>query len=117
MRLINTRSLEIARRESRNIDRMCLYGAGGYWTGFERSAYFLCRIFPQLESFVVKHPEHPDSIIGVSVSDRELKRLSRNAKLSHSGMDYLEFLAEPIESSAYLRWHDTKVHGLLALAE
>ncbi len=114
MRLINTRSLEIARREFRNADKLCLYGTGGYWTAFEHSAYFLSRFFPNLESFVCNHPNYPDSIVGVSVSDRQLNRLKKQTAVHSQDTDYLEFPMNSFEAADYHSWHEGIVTSLRA---
>ncbi len=109
MRLINTRSLEIAKRENRNDSKMCLYGTGGYWTGFERSAYFLSRIFPGLESFMVRNPDYPYAIVGMSISDTQLKQYMNTHGASHQLIDYVEFDIIPCKPQDYSKWHNKKV--------
>ena len=38
---------EVLAREQNNERFIHLYGTGGYWAAFERSAYQLCRLFPE----------------------------------------------------------------------
>ncbi len=112
LRLISTQSLDIARRELENGGAMRLYGTGGYWTAFERSAYSLSRLFPELEAFVVNHPASPFSIVGVSVDDARLRRYMKSHPVRSRGADYLEFPASPFRAEAYGRWHASKVRSL-----
>ena len=43
---------EVLAREQNNERFIHLYGTGGYWAAFERSAYQLCRLFPRNETAV-----------------------------------------------------------------
>ncbi len=109
MRLINTQSLEIAKRENKNANKMCLYGTGGYWTAFERSAYFLTQIFKDLETFILNNPNYPFAIVGVTVSEKQLKQWMKNHLASHQKTDYLEFTVSEVEPQKYGQWHTKKV--------
>ncbi len=109
VRLINTQAMDIARREAVNIDRMCLYGTGEYWHGFEHSAYFLNRIFPDLESFVVNHPEYPFSIVGVSVPLKSFRRYMTDHTAARRSEDYMEFEVSSASHREYGEWHHKKV--------
>ncbi len=105
VRLINTRALDIARREAANRDRMCLYGTGEYWHGFEHSAYFLSREFPDLESFVLNHPSHPFPIVGVSVPLKAFRRYMADHAVVRTAEDYLEYPATTFAPLDYGTWH------------
>ncbi len=109
--LINTRSLEIAKAELRNENRICLYRIGAYWTCFEHSAYFLSKLFPTLETFVINHPDYPFSIVGVSVSDREINRCIKSNGIIKEGIDYLEFSVKDFDLETFGKWHARKVNG------
>ncbi len=109
MRLITTQSLEIAKRESGNGNKMCLYGTGDYWTCFEHSAYFMSRIFPDLKSFVVTHPDYPYSIVGLSVPDKQLARYMKMHSAHRKSDDYLEFEMDASPTNDFPHWHAEKV--------
>ncbi len=109
VRLINTRALDIAKREFKNEDKMCLYGTGEYWTGFERSAYFLAQLFPGLEPFVINHVAYPFSIVGVSVSAEDFRKYMREHIACKRQENYLEYTVEPIIPEEYGHWHTSKV--------
>ncbi len=111
MRLINTQSLNIAKRENKNANKMCLYGTGGYWTGFEQSAYFLTRIFGNLESFIVNNPNYPFAIVGVTVSEKKLKQWMKTHSASRQDADYLEFSVNEVDRQMFWEWHTKKVNG------
>ncbi len=107
VRLINTRIHEIVDREVLNDSKIRLYSTGEYWNGFDRSAYLLSRIFPNLESFVVNLPGC-SAVIGVSVPDKVLRKYLKGTSLSTAG-EYLEIDTQSIDSADYGSWHDKKV--------
>ena len=110
VRLINTKSLDIAKREVNNTDKMCLYGTGGYWTAFERSAYFLTRIFGNLELFIVNNPNYPFAIVGVSVPEKKLKQWMKTHFASRQDADYMEFTVNEVDQQKFGKWHTKKVN-------
>ncbi len=110
LRLINTRILEIANREIDNTDRLRLYGTGGYWTAFDRSAFQLSRLFPDLDSFVVNPPGAPFTVVGLTVTEKDLKRYMKKARVLRQGPDYLEFAATPFFPKEYNTWHTQLVN-------
>ncbi len=110
MRLINTRSRQIALQEAKNNCRICLYGTGGYWTAFEHSAYFLSLHFPKSEAFVLpSHPNYPFPIVGGTISDKELKKLSRSCFILNRKDDYCELQMDEAQLQGYSDWHNAKV--------
>ncbi len=113
LRLINTKIYEIANREIDNENRLCLYGTGGYWTAFDRSAFALSLIFPELPSFVVTPPGSSFSVVGLTVSDRALKCFMRSHSAVRQELDYMEFTVDPIPSEAYESWHSQTVNGYM----
>ena len=88
---------------------MCLYGTGDYWTGFEQSAYFLTRIFDNLESFIVNNPNYPFAIVGVSIPEKKLKQWTKTHMASRQGADYLEFSVDEVDRQTYGKWHTKQV--------
>ncbi len=113
VRLINTRSLDIAKREVKNDNKMCLYGTGEYWTGFERSAYFLSRLFPDADAFIVNNPAYPFAIVGVSVSARDFKKYMSAHTALRRHDDYLEYEVTPFTPTEYGGWHTRKVKSFI----
>ncbi len=111
MRLINTQILDIASREQVNTSRLCLYGTGGWWTAFDRSAYALSLIFPDLDSFIVSPPGCPFSVVGLTVSERALKRYMKKNDAFRQSADYLEFMVSSFDAAAYDAWHSRIVRG------
>ena len=111
VRLINAHSLEIARRELQNTNKMCLYGTGTYWTGFEHSAYFLSKLFPKAEPFIVNNPNTPFTIVGVSVSVKDFNKYKITHTAIHKKEDYIEYEVDPFIPSEYRRWHLRKING------
>ncbi len=109
MRLITTKSIEIAKRESGNGNKMCLYGTGDYWTCFEHSAYFMSRIFPNLKSFVVTHPDYPFSIVGLSVPEKQIRQYMKIHTAHRKSEDYLEFLMDAFPTHDFTGWHEERV--------
>ncbi len=104
MRLINTHILEIAQIELSNRNRLRLYGTGGWWTAFDRSAYALSKIIPSAESLVITPPGAPFSIVGLTISDRELKKYMNMQDVLSKSMDYLEYQMDTIDLVDFETW-------------
>ncbi len=112
MHLIDTRMCAIAKAEQGNADRMCLYGTGEYWSAFDHSAYQLMKIFPDLSPFVVNHPAYPFTVVGVNVSDRQLRNYERRHGCNTRREDYMEFSVTPSDKSCYADWHRQEIEEL-----
>ncbi len=108
VRLINTQSLDIAKKESKNRDKMCLYKTGDYWHGFEHSAYFLSRIFPKAKAFVVNNPNFPFAIVGISVHASDFKKYQKQHLSVRRKEDYIEYEVTPFSPLEYGDWHIRK---------
>ncbi len=109
MRLINTQSLDIAKRENRNANKMCLYRTGEYWHGFEHSAYFLAKIFPRAKAFIVNNPDYPFAIVGISVLDTDFKKYQQKHDAIRRKEDYIEYEVTTVAPLEYGNWHTKKV--------
>ncbi len=109
MRLINTQSLDIAKRENKNANKMCLYRTGEYWHGFEHSAYFLACIFPKAESFIINNPNYPFAIVGISILDKDFKKYQLKHDAISRKEDYIEYEVAPFTPLEYDDWHTKKV--------
>ncbi len=105
LRLINTRILEITNKELSNSDRICLYGTGGWWTAFDRSAYALSRLFPAAESLVVTPPGAPFSVVGLTITENDLKKYLMTHEPLCRKTDYLELPASVFNFQDYDIWH------------
>ena len=68
---------EVLAREQNNERFIHLYGTGGYWAAFERSAYQLCRLFPRNETAVFHFAAYPFPVVMASIADGELRAYSR----------------------------------------
>lgn len=113
-RLLDTQALDIARRETKNDDRMCLYSTGDYWVGFEHSAYFLHHLFPSSELFVLNHPDYPFSIVGVSVPTNKFKKYMKEHIAHRKQEDYLEYpISRPFVRRDYGHWHSERVKSFM----
>lgn len=66
---------EVLAREQNNERFIHLYGTGGYWAAFERSAYQLCRLFPRNETAVFHFAAYPFPVVMASIADGELPGL------------------------------------------
>ena len=112
VRLINAQSFDIACREASNSNKMCLYRTGSYWHGFEHSAFFLTRLFPKAETFVVHHPDLPTGIVGSSISAKIFQRYQQQYRAVCSETDYIEYEVKPLMPSEYGEWHTQHVKRL-----
>ena len=109
VRLINTQSLDIAKREIKNNNKMCLYRTGEYWHGFEHSAYFLARIFRKASVFVVNNPKFPFAIVGISVHTTDFEKYQQKHDAIRRKEDYIEYEVTPFAPLEYGNWHTKKV--------
>ncbi len=109
MRLINTRILEIAKSELSNRNRLRLYGTGGWWTAFDRSAFALSRLFPDAESLVITPPGAPFSVVGLTISDRDLRTLTKKLTPANQTPDCLEFPVPTLNDQNFDQWHTSVV--------
>ncbi len=88
---------------------MRLYSIGGYWLGFERSAYMLSKAYPEAESIVVNHPEYPFPVVGVSVSVETLRRYLALRDIRYPSIDKVEVPMEDVDEKEFMKWHKRMV--------
>jgi hypothetical protein B2_05335 len=113
MRLVDTRLMEIVRREQDNINSIHLYGTGEYWAGFEQSAYLLCRLFKAPAISVLTHPDYPFPVVMASIPDSELNAYVRRHPLKHDDAEYKQLIATEISAAQYSRWHRNEIQQFL----
>lgn len=109
VRLINTQSTEIIKREIKGHNRMRLYRTGEYWCGFEHSAYFMGRIFSETRPFIVNSPKFPFTIVVANVSEKDFKKWRQKHDAIRIKEDYAEYEVEPFVPLEYGKWHRQKV--------
>lgn len=109
MRLMDTRLLEIIRKERKNERRVCLYGTGEYWTAFEQSAYQLCRLFATNDISVATHPEYPFPVVMASISDDELRAFAKQHIFCRDLPNYKEMLVPRIIPQQYRIWYQKTI--------
>ncbi|MDD3038775.1 hypothetical protein [Bacteroides sp.] len=105
MRLMESKLLDIIRKEHKNETRICLYWVGGYWTAFEKSAYMLRQIFPKCEILVINHPSYPFSVVVASVPDDELHNYGKTHIFCRNYLNYKELVYIKIYTTKYYSWH------------
>ncbi len=110
--LIQSKICDVVRQEAVNDHSMSLYCTGEYWIGFERSAYFLKGIFPNLDSFIVNHPDYPFAIVGISVSAEVLYRYLSSKAISCSSRSRLDLPMPEINLRDYEKWHRRQVEEM-----
>ncbi len=111
IRLIETKIHEITQQEAANNNKICLYSTGDYWMAFERSAFLLKRIFPNLKAFVINHPGFLVPVVGVSLPDEQLKAYGRKHTIARPETDYAEITASPFDKFLYGDWHNNEVRA------
>ncbi len=109
IRLIETRIREITKKEADNSNKICLYSTGDYWMAFERSAFLLKKIFPNLKAFVINHPTFLIPVVGVSLPDEQLKAYGRKHTIARPATDYVEITSSPFDTLLYGDWHNNEV--------
>ena len=65
-RLVETRMIEILRKEQDNKRYIRLYGTEDYWHAFEESAFQLERLFRKGETTLFSHKDYPFPVVMVS---------------------------------------------------
>ena len=68
-RLVETRMIEILRKEQDNKRYIRLYGTEDYWHAFEESAFQLERLFRKGETTLFSHKDYPFPVVMVSIPD------------------------------------------------
>lgn len=104
-RLMETQLPQIVRIERKNDSRICLYGTGDYWTAFERSAYRLCQLFPELDTSIVMLRDQPFPVVMASITDEALRRYAERHIFCRNTPDYKEIAAAEIPPMQYFQWH------------
>ncbi len=116
MRLLETRILDIIRRERANDTSICLYSTGTYWVGFEHSAWQLSRLFPSAsDTSVATHPAYPFPVVMTSVSAERLRDYFCRHDLPYVSEkpDYREISSDSFDSAEYEKWHKREVEEFL----
>lgn len=104
-RLIETQISQIIRRERKNVARIYLYETGDYWIAFERSAYSLCRLFPEADISVVMLRDNPFPIILANISEKKLCHYAKQHIFYRDTPDYKEIATAEIPLIQYNIWH------------
>ena len=112
-RLIETRMVEILRKEQGNRKYIRLYGAGEYWHAFEESACQLSRIFTECETALFSHKDYPFPVVMVSIPDSDLRSYLRQHIPVCDRLDYKKLLAAELSAPEYRAWHEHTVKEFL----
>lgn len=113
MTFLTTHQAKILAREKDNERFVHLYGIGGYWVAFERSAYLLCQLFSQSETSVIHFVAYPFPVMMAAITHLELKAYSRSHIFRRDEADYKEFIAPGISAQAYRLWRRNEVQDYL----
>jgi len=109
MEFLETRQKSILEREADNLNNVYLYGMGNYWVAFERSAYLLCRLFPQSGTSVIRFASFPFPVVMASVADWDLSGYPRKQVSEALSDDFRRLSAPSLCPSRYVRWHRAAV--------
>ena len=112
-RLIETRMVEILRKEQGNGKYIRLYGAGEYWHAFEESAFQLERLLRKGETTLLSHKNYPFPVVMVSILDSELRTYIRQHIPVCDKPDYKKLLVVELSVSEYRAWHEHAVKEFL----
>lgn len=112
-RLIETRMVEIIRKEQGNGKHIRLYEAGAYWHAFEESAFQLGRLFENGEIILFRHKDYPFPAVMISISDDELRAYIRQHIPICDKPGYKELLAPELSAADYRSWHQSTVEEFL----
>lgn len=109
MAFLAAHQTEVLAREQNNERFIHLYGTGGYWAAFERSAYQLCRLFPRNETAVFHFAAYPFPVVMASIADGELRAYSRRHILRTVDPDHKVLTVPVLAPEAYKRWRGEKI--------
>ena len=112
-RLIETRMVEILRKEQGNGKYIRLYGAGEYWHAFEESAFQLERLLRKGETTLLSHKHCPFPVVIVSILDSELRTYIRQHIPVCDRLDYKKLLVAELSVAEYRAWHENAVKEFL----
>ena len=112
-RLIETRMVEILRKEQGNGKYIRLYGAGEYWHAFEESAFQLERLLRKGETTLLSHKNYPFPVVMVSILDSELRTYIRQHIPVCDRLDYKKLLVAELSVAEYRAWHENAVKEFL----
>ena len=112
-RLIETRMVEILRKEQGNGKYIRLYGAGEYWHAFEESAFQLERLLRKGETTLLSHKNYPFPVGMVSILDSELRTYIRQHIPVCDRLDYKKLLVAELSVAEYRAWHENAVKEFL----
>ena len=104
---------EVLAREQSNERFIHLYGTGGYWAAFERSAYQLCRLFPRNETAIFHFAAYPFPVVMASIADGELQAYAQKNIQRSINQDYKILTVKPILSQLYKQWYNKKIREFL----
>lgn len=112
-RLIETRMVEILRKEQGNKKYIRLYGAGEYWHAFEESAFQLQRLLRKGETTLLSHKDYLFPVVMVSIPDSELRTYIRQRIPVCDKFEYKKLLVAELSASEYRAWHQRVVKEFL----
>ena len=112
-RQIETRMVEILRKEQGNGKYIRLYGAGEYWHAFEESAFQLERLLRKGETTLLSHKNYPFPVVMVSILDSELRTYIRQHIPVCDRLDYKKLLVAELSVAEYRAWHENAVKEFL----
>ncbi len=108
-RLMETRMSSIVSAERHNGGSIRLYCTGGWWVAFERSAYGVCRLFPQSRVNVAVNPDTRVPVVMTGISDEQLQSYGRQHDFLCDTPDYKEFPVSEIPPAEYSDWRRSEV--------
>ena len=112
-RLVETRMIEILRKEQDNKRYIRLYGTEDYWHAFEESAFQLERIFTECVTALFRDKDYPFPVVMVSIPDSELRTYIRQHIPVCDKPDYKKLLVAELSVSEYRAWHEHAVKEFL----
>lgn len=112
-RLVETRMVEILRKEQDNKRYIRLYGTEDYWHAFEESAFQLERLFRKGETTLFRHKDYPFPVVMVSIPDSELRAYIQQHIPVCDKHDYKKLLVAEFSAAEYRAWHEHAVKEFL----
>ena len=91
----------ILHQELNNESSIYLYSTGSHWVSFERSAYQLCRQYPDADLTPFFFDAYPFPVLMASIQAKDLKETSLNGRLT--------LKAPKLNLRQYRAWHRREV--------
>lgn len=113
MRLIENHLQDILLKEEANSSEIHLYKAGGYWVAFEKSAYRLASISPDIPFIPMAITGGPAPFVMASIDEKSLNVRTSGLTCTGNGRSRKTYrTSDKMDARAYRIWHTNKLRTI-----